>query len=102
MSSANEKHEKTEVTFTDLELVESSTQDQKSQFVVDERLKARVVRKIDLALLPILWARAKPRPLSKRISMFELPSNIVLRRWKPSLWIAIIMIGWGRLLSCYA
>ncbi|CAF1165643.1 unnamed protein product [Adineta steineri] len=28
-------------------------------------------------------------------AIFELPSNIILRRWKPSKWIALIVFLWG-------
>lgn len=27
--------------------------------------------------------------------LFEIPSNIILRRWRPSRWIALIMFSWG-------
>ncbi|KAL1920358.1 uncharacterized protein VTP21DRAFT_735 [Calcarisporiella thermophila] len=32
----------------------------------------------------------------------EIPSNIVMRRWKPSVWLAIIMIAWGTIGACMA
>ncbi|KAI8799814.1 major facilitator superfamily domain-containing protein [Cladochytrium replicatum] len=34
--------------------------------------------------------------------IFELPSNLVLRRWKPSKWIAIIMFAWGAMSAIMA
>ena len=33
--------------------------------------------------------------LSMRHSFFEIPSNIVLKLMRPSVWIAIIMFAWG-------
>lgn len=27
--------------------------------------------------------------------MFEVPSNMVMKAWRPSMWLPIIMIGWG-------
>lgn len=27
--------------------------------------------------------------------MFEVPSNMVLKRWRPSMWLPIIMLAWG-------
>jgi len=27
--------------------------------------------------------------------MFEVPSNMVMKRWRPSMWLPIIMLGWG-------
>ncbi|CAF1267643.1 unnamed protein product [Rotaria sordida] len=27
--------------------------------------------------------------------LFEVPSNIILRRWRPSRWISLIMLAWG-------
>jgi MFS family permease len=26
---------------------------------------------------------------------FEVPSNMVMKAWRPSMWLPIIMIGWG-------
>ncbi|RUS20465.1 hypothetical protein BC937DRAFT_95166 [Endogone sp. FLAS-F59071] len=39
---------------TEIEAVEHKTE----EFVHDEKLKARVVRKLDIALLPIIWYKA--------------------------------------------
>jgi MFS family permease len=33
---------------------------------------------------------------------FEAPSNMVLVRWKPSLYLPTIMIIWGALVCCMA
>ncbi|CAF1679940.1 unnamed protein product, partial [Adineta ricciae] len=34
--------------------------------------------------------------------LFEIPSNIILRRWRPSRWIALIMFSWGTIAVCMA
>ncbi|CAF1300901.1 unnamed protein product [Adineta steineri] len=34
--------------------------------------------------------------------LFEVPSNIILRRWRPSRWICLIMLVWGTIAVCMA
>ncbi|ORY02808.1 MFS general substrate transporter [Basidiobolus meristosporus CBS 931.73] len=84
------------------------------------RVHRSLIRKLDLTLLPILSniANAKLAGLDQDIGidqhqyqwclsifffgyvLFELPSNIVLRRWRASKWIAILMFCWGTVAVC--
>ena len=34
--------------------------------------------------------------------VFEIPSNIILRRWRPSQWLSLIVFLWGEYSSRYA
>lgn len=31
--------------------------------------------------------------------IFEVPSNMVMKAWRPSMWLPIIMIGWGGVMT---
>ncbi|KAK9765531.1 hypothetical protein K7432_006071 [Basidiobolus ranarum] len=112
----------------DVEKAGSGNQHQHEENAVAHK---KLIRKLDLTLLPILCAiyllsyldrsnigNAKLGGLEKDIGItqfeyqwglsifffgyviFELPSNIVLRRWKASKWIAILMFCWGVVAVC--
>ncbi|KKY16812.1 putative high-affinity nicotinic acid transporter [Phaeomoniella chlamydospora] len=71
----------------------------------------RLLRKIDLRLIPMLTLLARQRPLHRPRTLmydhssftaffftycaFEVPSNIILKRLRPSIWLPTIMVAWG-------
>lgn len=34
--------------------------------------------------------------------LFEVPSNVLLKKLKPSRWLAVLMFGWGTVSMCHA
>ncbi|CAF3778009.1 unnamed protein product [Rotaria sp. Silwood1] len=51
-----------------------------------------LTRKLDFHLLPLLSSLSI---FFFGYVLFEVPSNIILRRWRPSRWIGLIMLAWG-------
>ncbi|KAI0424067.1 major facilitator superfamily domain-containing protein [Xylaria sp. FL1042] len=78
-----------------------------------EGKKARsVMRKIDYRLIPVMGVlyllshidrgnigNAKIEGLDKDIHLVEIPSNIVLKKVKPSIWLSILVILWGLVMT---
>ncbi|KAI1378852.1 major facilitator superfamily domain-containing protein [Hypoxylon crocopeplum] len=96
------------------------------EYVPGTTAEKRLVRKIDLVLLPTLWwlyilayldrgnvANAKAAGLSRDLnlndndysliisiffvgySIFEVPSNLLLNKFRPALYLSVIMAIWG-------
>ncbi|KAI8147250.1 major facilitator superfamily domain-containing protein, partial [Fennellomyces sp. T-0311] len=34
--------------------------------------------------------------------LFQVPSNLIMRRWRPSLWLSFLMVSWGTVATCMA
>ena len=93
---------------------------------IDRAFERRVVRKVDMQLIPILFlllifafldriniGNARIMGLEKDLNMkgmdynialftffityilFEVPSNIVLKKVRPSVWLSSLIMGWG-------
>ncbi|KAI7877816.1 MFS general substrate transporter [Lichtheimia hyalospora FSU 10163] len=55
----------------------------------------------DLGLTPIQYRWCLSIVYASMV-LFELPSTIILRRWKANLWIGIMAIMWGGITMCMA
>ncbi|KAF2169761.1 hypothetical protein M409DRAFT_64778 [Zasmidium cellare ATCC 36951] len=97
-----------------------------AQFEIDPEKEKKLLRKLDLRVVPVLWflfmlafldrtnvGNAKIQGMTEDLNMkgndynialfiffvpyilFEVPSNILIKRMAPSTWIAIIMTLWG-------
>lgn len=110
--------------------METLAADQKVDMEVEETIdrvfERRVVRKVDMQLIPILFlllifafldriniGNARIMGLEEDLNMkgmdynialftffityilFEIPSNIVLKKVKPSVWLSSLIMGWG-------
>lgn len=93
---------------------------------IDRAFERRVVRKVDMQLIPILFlllifafldriniGNARIMGLEEDLNMkgmdynialftffityilFEIPSNIVLKKIRPSVWLSSLIMGWG-------
>ncbi|RPA93738.1 MFS general substrate transporter [Choiromyces venosus 120613-1] len=108
----------------------SSTYD--DDFEIDPKEQARILRKVDLHLLPIITllylmsfldrssiGNAKIAGLAVSLDLlpvqynialsiffisyvsFEIPSNILLKKLSPSLWLPSICLGWGIVMTMH-
>jgi len=108
------------------ETVSTSSDSEQEQHLFDDKATARLVRKIDLRLLPFLAllyllsfldrtniGNARLAGLEKSLHMkgldynialaiffpfyvlAEIPSNMMMKRTRPALWIPFIMVVWG-------
>ena len=102
------------------------------QFVEDPELEKRILRKVDMRLLPPLWimyvlnyldrnniGNAKTAGMQKDLKLsssdyslalsiffigyllLEVPSNMILSRTRPSIYLPAIMAVWGSLCCAY-
>ncbi|KAG6902544.1 hypothetical protein C0995_014933 [Termitomyces sp. Mi166 len=67
---------------------------------VDEK---KLLRKIDWALIPwlsLLYLLSfLDRTSIGNYAIFEVPSNVFLKRLRPSLWLSFLMLGWGVMMT---
>ncbi|KAG6918952.1 hypothetical protein DXG01_010191, partial [Tephrocybe rancida] len=67
---------------------------------VDEK---KLLRKIDLALIPwlsLLYLLSfLDRTSIGNYALFEVPSNVFLKRLRPSIWLSFLMLGWGIMMT---
>ncbi|KAG5977394.1 hypothetical protein E4U55_006849 [Claviceps digitariae] len=84
----------------------------------EKRNTKRLLMKIDCNLMPIICVlylllcldssnldNASENGLLTDLQMtgkddFNIPSNLVMRAWRPSLWISSLMLGWAIIVTC--